>query len=39
MVDDPALKMKMVRESRAQAEQKFGGDLFCAEYRKVLTGS
>jgi L-malate glycosyltransferase len=36
LVDDPALKGRLGRKSREIALQKFGGELFCREYRKVL---
>jgi glycosyltransferase involved in cell wall biosynthesis len=36
LIDDPALKFELGKRSREIARQKFGGEVFCQEYRKVL---
>jgi len=36
LIDDPAAKTAMGKESREVALQKFGGELFCREYRRLL---
>jgi L-malate glycosyltransferase len=36
LIDDPALKYTLGKQSREIALKKFGGELFCQEYRKIL---
>ncbi|MDP4150096.1 MAG: glycosyltransferase family 4 protein [Bacteroidota bacterium] len=36
LIEDPALRIAMGRQSRAAAMEKFGGALFCREYRRIL---
>jgi glycosyltransferase involved in cell wall biosynthesis len=36
LIANPAMKKKMGLRSRELAEQKFGGELFCREYRSIL---
>jgi L-malate glycosyltransferase len=36
LIDDPELRIVLGKQSREIARQKFGGELFCREYRKIL---
>jgi L-malate glycosyltransferase len=36
LIDDPGLRVVLGQQSREIALQKFGGELFCREYRKLL---
>jgi len=38
LIDDPAARIAMGKQSREVARQKFGGENFCQEYRKLLGG-
>jgi L-malate glycosyltransferase len=36
LIDDPALRTTMGRQARKIAMEKFGGGIFCREYRRLL---